>query len=196
MKEDKRLIKGLKNGNKEVFEEIYRLYYIPLCNYCSFYVGPMEDAEEIVQNLFLHLWVKRSEIHIRISLQSYLHRSVKNEALNYLHHQKLKQKYVAQKIKLNGNSFPSVQHTLENEELEILIRRSILKLPENRRKIFEMSRFEGLKYTEIAKKLSVSVKTVETQMGRSLKVLREALKDYLPVVLMFTTLFCMLRGFY
>lgn len=196
MKDDKRLIKGLKNGNKEIFEEIYRLHYIPLCNYCAFYVGRMEDAEEIVQNLFLHLWVKRSEIHIRVSLQSYLHRAVKNESLNFLNHQKMKQKYVAQKIKLNGNPFPSVQHTLEKEELEILIRQSILKLPENRRKIFEMSRFEGLKYSEIAKKLSVSVKTVETQMSRSLKILRKSLKDYLPVVLMFTILFRLLGGFY
>ncbi len=187
---EQELLSGLKNGNKKTFEEIYRLYFIPLSYYCVAYVGNMDEAEEIIQNLFLRLWIKRKEIVINSSLKAYLYRSVQNDALNYLNHEKIKEKYFTYKEKVKDNFNDNVQHKLENEELEILIKRALLMLPEKRREIFELSRFEGLKYAEIAKKLSVSIKTVETQMSRALKSLRKMLKDYLSVILLIITLFC------
>ena len=180
MNDNEKLIKGLKNNDKEVFEEIYRLYYIPLCYYCAAYVGRVEDAEEIVQSLFLRLWIKRSKIKIDTSLKSYLYRAIQNDSYNYLNRKKIEGKFMLHKERMNGSPFESVQHTIEKDELEGLIKQAILKLPLKRRRIFEMSRFQGLKYSEIADKLSVSVKTVETQMGKALKMMRKALKDYLP----------------
>ena len=92
--DQQRLINGLKDGDKKVFEEIYRLYYSPLCFYCLRYVGDMEEAKELVQGLFLKVWLKRKSIEINTSLKSYLYRAVQNYALNYLQQQKIKQKYV------------------------------------------------------------------------------------------------------
>ena len=179
-KEDKRLISGLKNGDKKIFEEIYRFYYLPLFKYCFNYIGNEKDAEEIIQTIFLRLWVKRDNLNINISLKAYLYGSTKNESLNYLNHKKIENKYSQHKIETTKQTTDNFQSKYENEELEILIKQAILKLPEKRRKIFEMSRYDGLKYSDIAEKLSVSVKTVETQMTKALKTLRKSLKDYLP----------------
>jgi len=173
------LIRRLKEGNKKIFEEIYRFYYPRLFNYCMSYTGSPEDSQEIIQTIFLRLWIRRNEIKINQSLKAYLYSATKNESLNYINRNKIKDKY--SQFKMDGEKpvQENVQQKMEKEELETLIKRAILKLPDKRRRIFELSRFEGLKYEEIAKKLSVSVKTVETQMTKALKTLRKALKDYL-----------------
>jgi RNA polymerase sigma-70 factor (ECF subfamily) len=177
--EDTKFMRGLKNGDKKIFEEIYRSYYPRLFNYCLSYIGNPEDAQEIIQTIFLRLWIRRDEIKINLSLKAYLYSATKNESLNYLNHNKVKDKYSQFKMEAEKPLQENIQQKLEKEELERLIKRAILKLPDKRRKIFELSRFDGLKYDDIAKKLSVSVKTVETQMSKALKSLRKSLKDYL-----------------
>ncbi len=177
--EDKRLIKGLKNGDRKIFEEIYRFYYPQLFGYCLSYIGNSEDAKEIIQTIFLRLWIRRKELKINLSLKAYLYIAAKNESLNYINHNKIKDRYSQFTMDAEKPAQENIQQKMEKEELEFLIKRTILKLPDKRRKIFELSRFEGLKYDDIAKKLSVSVKTVESQMTKALKTLRKALKDYL-----------------
>lgn len=183
MNDQQRLTKGLKEGNKEVFEELYRAYYSPLCFYCLRYVDDMEDAKEIVQGLFLKIWIKRTELKINISVKSYLYRAVQNDALNHLQQKKHKQKYIFDKEHLPNYISENGQLKLEEEELKNVINRAILKLPSKRRKIFELSRDENMKYAQIAEHLAISVKTVEAQMTKSLKYLRIVLKEYLPVLL-------------
>jgi len=178
-----RLRYGLKEGDKEIFEEIYRLYYAPLCFYCMRYVGDMEEAKEIVQGLFLKIWIKRSDLEINTSLKSYLYRAVQNYALNYLQQQKIKQRYVIDKEHFPVSQSQNGQLKMEEEELKKVIKRAILELPEKRRKIFELSRFEDMKYNQIAEHLAISVKTVEAQMSKSLSYLRVVLKEYLTVIL-------------
>ncbi len=185
MKENQnRLIKRLKAGDKEAFEEVYRMYYVSLCYYCITYVGSMENAEEIVQSIFLKLWVKRTEIQIITSLKAYLYKAVQNQSLNYFRRQKINNKYLLnQNQKQRGNALSvNAQSIMEYDELQKTLKMAILKLPKKRRQIFEMSRFEELQYNEIAKKLSISIKTVEAQMTKALKTLRKALKVYLPFV--------------
>lgn len=178
-----RLIVGLKKGDKSVFEEVYREYYIPLCFYSLKYVEKIEDAEEIVQNLFLKLWEKRKELEINSSLKAYLYRAIQNYALNYLSKKKTINKYVLhQEWQSYDNSENGLQK-LEAEELSIILKHALLKLPEKRRRIFELSRFDGLKYGKIALRLAISVKTVETQMTKALKYLRVILKEYVPILI-------------
>ena len=184
MDDQQKLRKGLKEGNKEIFEEIYRQYYSPLCFYCRRYVGDIEEAKEIVQGLFLKIWIKRNELDINTSVKSYLYRAVQNYALNHLYQQKVKQKYIIDKVHFPKQSSENGQIKLEEEELKKLIKRAVLKLPDKRRKIFELSRYENMKYSQIAEHLTISVKTVEAQMSKSLKYLRQALKEYLPVFLL------------
>lgn len=177
-----RLILGLKNGDRAIFEEVYRLYYTPLCFYCARYVGDIDEAEEIVQNLFFKVWLNRDSMDISNSLKSYLYRSVQNHSLNYLNQNILKKKYILDKKHLLTANYDTGQQRLEDEELQKLLKRALLQLPEKRRKIFELSRFNGLKYNQIAEQLTISVKTVETQMTKALKHLREVFKEYIPLI--------------
>ena len=166
MDDQQRLRNGLKEGNKKIFEEIYRQYYSPLCFYCLRYVDDMEEAKEIVQSLFLKIWVRREDLQINTSINSYLYKAVRNYALNYLSQQKTKQKYVIDREHLPKYVGDNGHAKMEEEELKRFIKRAILTLPEKRRKIFELSRFEDMKYQQIADHLSISVKTVEAQMSK------------------------------
>ncbi len=177
-----RYLAGLKAGDKKVFEEIYREYYSPLCFYCLRFVGNSEESEEIVQGLFLKLWVKRFELNINTSVKSYLYRSVQNYALNYLGQQKSRGRYKLDDFIEKLESSVNGHEVLEEEELNQRIHRAISDLPERRRIIFELSRFSEMKYQQIAEHLEISVKTVESQMAKALQSLRESLKDYLPMI--------------
>ena len=180
-----RLVEGIKQGDKSIFEEVYREFYIPLCYYCLKYVEAFEDSEEIVQDLFVKLWDKHEELEINTSLKAYLYRSVQNYALNALSKKKTKDKYLSiQGRQLFGN-YDRGHLKLEEDELRTILKHAILQLPEKRRRIFELSRFDGMKYGKIADHLSISVKTVEGQMTKALKYLRVVLKDYIPLLLIF-----------
>ncbi len=179
-----RLIEGLKTGDKRIFDEIFRLYYAPLCHYCKRFVSDAEIAEEIVQDLFFKLWIKRDSLILRTSLQSYLFKAVKNHSLNYLNQLKIQEKH-RQYVGFQVNDPFVASDQLEESDLTILIQGAILKLPDKRREVFELSRHEGLKYSQIAEKLNISVKTVEAQMSKALEQLRNVLKEYLLIALFF-----------
>src|SRR5688572_20194825 len=108
---------------------------------------------------------------------------VRNACLNLIKHEKIKQKHVDGELALADRSVESVAHTVMASELETRISDALSKLPEQCRLVFKLSRFEELKYAEIAEQLNISVKTVENQMGKALKIMREQLKDYLPLLL-------------
>ena len=178
------VIEGLKKGDKLIFEEVYREYYIPLCYYCLRYVENFSDSEEIVQDLFLKLWEMHAELEVNSSLNAYLYRAVQNYALNFLGKKKIHEKYIViQGHQPYGGALESGLAKLEEEELRAILKLAVLKLPEKRRRIFELSRFDGLKNSKIASQLSISVKTVETQMTKALKYLRVTLKDYAPMLI-------------
>lgn len=182
MIDEKKLIEGINSGDKLVFEEVYREYYIPLCYYCLRYVETLEDSEEIVQDLFVKIWERRTELEINTSIKAYLYRSVQNYALNFLSKKKTQDRYLMIHSRQIHDDFDSDNNELIEEELRLLLKHAILKLPEKRRRIFELSRFDGMKYSSIAEKLSISVKTVESQMTKALKYLRIVLKDYTPII--------------
>lgn len=178
-----KILENLKNGDKSVFEDLYRQYYTPLCYYCVKYVERVEDAEELVQDVFFKLWEKHGEIEINSSINAYLHRAVQNNALNHINKQKIVNRFMVSQDNNINLSFDDGQKKLEDDELRIVLKKAILELPEKRREIFELSRYDGLKYSNIAEQLSISVKTVESQMTKALKHLRVVLKDYTPMLL-------------
>lgn len=149
----------------------------------------LESAEEIVQDLFVRFWEQRDTKEITTSIRAYFYSSVRNACLNQLKHLKIKDKYKQeQERELTFNSSQD-QNDLELSELDQKIHNAINALPEGRRKIFILSRFDGLKYQEIAEKLNISIKTVENQMGEALKFLRVQLKDFIVTVLIFLKIF-------
>lgn len=169
----------IRQDDIRAFELVFREYYEPLCRFANTFVNDMDAAEEIVQDFFYHYWKDRKKIRIRFSVSSYLYRSIRNNALKYLEQQSVRQRYAERIIAASVGPEPfSLAEQLHARELQQIIDKTLEELPERSRIIFRMNRFEGLKYREIADKLSISVKTVEAHMSKALQVFRIKLKEY------------------
>ena len=138
-----------------------------------------DDAREVVHKVFISLWEKREAIDLSISLKSYLFTSVHNRSLNVIRDRK---KFSSEEVPEIAVEW-DVSNQIESMELEEKINEAIKSLPEKCRQIFELSRFDGLKYSEIALQLGISVKTVENQMSKALKILRDKLLKYMTLLL-------------
>ncbi len=172
-----------------VFEEVFKAHFKSLHSYAYTIVRDDIIAEEIVQNVFAKLWEKRNDLQITHSIKAYLYRSVYHEGLNYLRHQKIKMAYeshASYHMKESNNTSSSGELMLK--ELEQKLEKALNELPQQCRTIFQMSRFDELKYREIAEQLGISIKTVENQMGKALKIMRTQLVDYLPILLVIINL--------
>ena len=180
---DQESLLALKKGDITAFEMLFRTYYQPLCNYAYTFVQDRDEAEEIVQSAFLSVWEKRESLEIRTAVKPYLYAMVRNACLNVIKHEKIKQLHVEGELAMAERSIESVSRTVMASELEGRISNAMEKLPGQCRLIFKLSRFEELKYAEIAAQLNISVKTVENQMGKALKIMREELRDYLPLLI-------------
>lgn len=180
---DQESLLALKKGDITAFEMLFRTYYQPLCNYAYTFVQDRDEAEEIVQSAFLSVWEKRESLEIRTAVKPYLYAMVRNACLNVIKHEKIKQLHVEGELAMAERSIESVSRTVMASELEGRIGNAMEKLPGQCRLIFKLSRFEELKYAEIAAQLNISVKTVENQMGKALKIMREELRDYLPLLI-------------
>jgi RNA polymerase sigma-70 factor (ECF subfamily) len=179
------LLLTLQAGDITAFEMIFKTYYQSLCNYAYSFVQDRDEAEEIVQSTFLSVWEKRDSLSIHTGVKPYLYAMVRNASLNVLKHEKIKQQHVAVELAVAERSTESVTRSVMASELEDRIYKAMNKLPEQCRLVFKLSRFEELKYAEIAEQLNISIKTVENQMGKALKIMREQLKDYLPLLIVF-----------
>jgi len=161
------------------FEELFKKQYAFVCTILFKYVGDKSKVEDIAQEIFTELWIKRDQILIHTSLQAYLRRMAISRALNYIRDTK---KHDWDELDPSKESTadamyqqPEVIQQLEEEELKTRLSRGIEELPEKCRVIFLMSRYDELSYAEIARELNISIKTVENQIGKALKYLRLAL---------------------
>jgi len=180
--DEKVLFENIKKGHLQSFETVFHQYYGMLCSFAENYTKNPDSAEEIVQDIFVRFWEKREQLNIEFSLKNYLLRSVKNQCLNYIKHEKIQQKHILS-TNAKHESNDSFEDNFLGIELAEKIEESISSLPEKRREIFRLSREDGLKYHEIANKMNISVKTVETQMSLAIKYLRTKLIDFLSILL-------------
>ncbi|MDR1171669.1 MAG: RNA polymerase sigma-70 factor [Bacteroidales bacterium] len=175
---DLALYSRVREGDIYSFETLFRRYYAPLCLYCNKIVGNIDTAEEVVQELFYTLWKDRAILRISRSAKSYLYGAVRNQSLQYLEHLQVRKRYyhkvVAGEIPAN-DPHDSPQEILEYKELEQRLEFALEGLPKRRRDIFRMNRFEGKKYEQIAHEMSLSVKTIESEMSKALHVLRKVI---------------------
>lgn len=176
---DKELFEKVHRGEVKAFEIIFKKYYQMLCNFSCKYLHDMDKAEEIVQDLFVTFWEKRYELNIHSSVKSYLFRSAFNNSINYLKHKTIESKYEKYVKEVDHYETFDPLEEIKSTELNELIENTLNSMPERIRTIFQLNRFEGLKYHEIAEKLSLSVKTIEANMTKALKLLRKNLKEYL-----------------
>lgn len=177
LRDDKELYEKLKQGDGPAFKVLFQKFYAPLCHYAYQLLHDNEMAEETVQELFVHVWEKRASLTIETSVKHYLFRSVRNQCLNQLEHQKVRKQYASKIMASSAQEIDPEQSYLEVDLMQ-RIEKSIASLPPKRQEIFRLSREQGLKYQEIADRLNLSVKTVEAQMGQALKHLRDHLKEF------------------
>ena len=172
------VLKKIKEGDVATFEAIFRQYYTSLCLYAFSITRRKDIAEEVVQDVFYHIWKGKEQLNILCSVKNYLYGSVKNQALRYHEHLKVEDMYRAHILMNDPESEYSPQELLEHKELENVIITLLNKLPERRRQIFKMHRMEGKKYKEIAGLYSISVKTVEAEMTKAYTALRQGIEKY------------------
>ena len=182
-----RLMQLVAEGSEMAFEKFFKTYFKSLRSYAFVLLQDEPMAEEMVQQVFYRIWEKKEQFGVHTSAKAFLYRAVHNECLNYLKQEKHRlghRNYLlhANKHQISGDH---AGMRLELSELEAGLQQAIASLPERCRNIFYLSRFEGLKYREIADQLGLSVKTVEVQMGKALKVLRKRLIHYLPILIWF-----------
>jgi RNA polymerase sigma-70 factor (ECF subfamily) len=180
---DPEIVNAIRRGDEKAFEQTFRTYYPRLCNYACSMLKDEEEAEEVVQTVFLTIWEKREDLEITLSLKSYLYRAVHNHCLNRFKHATVREVHREHTLNFSSHSYESVTEVIHANELEDRIEKAVSTLPEQCQKAFRLSRFEELKYQEIADQLGISIKTVENQIGKALKILRAELADYLPVTL-------------
>ena len=173
---DKLILEHLKNSSQGVFEMVFKFYYSGLVVYCDQIIKDIPLSEDFVQTVFMKLWETRHSLEVR-SFRSYLIQSVKNRCTDYIRNQEVKNKY-----KIRNTDHPPIELPEDmwtKNELDDLIHQAIDKLPPRCKEIFLMSRMDNLKTAEIAGKLQLSGRTVETQITKALKVLRVELAEYL-----------------
>lgn len=162
------------------FEQLYRQHFTSLYRYSYSVVQDEAQAEGIVQNVFLKLWDKRDTLRIHTSWQAYLFRATYHEALNAAKRQQVRMRFAHQR------QSPDTASQESDRELATHLEKALLELPEKCRTVFQLSRFEDLKYHEIAQRLGISIKTVEAHMGKALRVLRVQLADFLSLLILLT----------
>ena len=178
--DNKQIVSALNEGHECVFDAVYRHYFKKLCAFCSQYIPDLEETEEIVQETMVWLWENRLTLKAELTLKSLLFTIVKNKALNLISHYEIKQK-VHEEIHQKYESTFENPDFYDQDELLRIYRQSLEQMPKDIREAFLMNRNQQLTHKEIALILNVSPQTVNYRIGQALKILRHALKDYLPI---------------
>lgn len=176
-------IELIRSGEEYAFELLFKEYYLQLARFAWRYVKCKADAEGLVQDVFLDIWENRMELELNGSIRPYLYKVVRNHSLNYLKHQKVERKYDA--LWMDQKEVPTINYREKKREEQIqnAIEKAVEELPERGKMTYKLHRHDGLTYQEIAEVMDVSVKTVESQMTRTLKTLRERLAYLLMYLL-------------
>lgn len=186
-------IQKLRKGDKSEFEKIYLDLFDVLFALCFQYTHRKTISEEMVQDSFLRLWEVKADLSENTNIKNFLYTITKNNCLNYLRNQQIAWKhlnhikaknyyYAAKLLNENGDDFIEFNELLNN------ISKAIEKLPEEQKVVFKLSRMEEMKYKEIAKRLQLSVKTIESRMSKALEFLRIELKDYIALIVLITNI--------
>jgi RNA polymerase sigma-70 factor (ECF subfamily) len=176
------LVSAVRAGDEAAFEQLFRRYYNPLCVFVTRYVGDPSLAEEMVDAVFARIWEQRTRWEVRTGLASYLYAAARYQVLDWRRHAavegRVRERAIAEGTSPGQGRSPDQHQACEAAELEAAIREAIEHLPERCRLIFTLRWQHHLSYAEIATTLGIATKTVETQINRALKALRERLRPF------------------
>ena len=187
------IFKRLKEGDEASFEIVFKSYFERLVSFANEYVYDKEIARGIAQETFVKLWEKRANINTEANINAYLYTLTKNSCLSYLRHLKTKQRYFEKRKKefedlmLNYDALSQLNiDGIDFNSIEKIIKETVESMPPRCKEVFTLSRFEELSNKKIAEKLEISVKAVEANNSRAIKMLRKNLKNYIqPALLAF-----------
>ncbi len=172
---DHQLMQRIKTGDNLAYDTLFKKYYAYLCMVVFRMTQDKVRAEDTVQEVMLEIWRKRETIQVNNAVKSYLHRAVRNKTLNQIRDQKMKFETEDQ-LKEVASTQSTPLEKMDGEELQNVIKTAYESLPEKCRLVFTLVKYEGLSYKEVAEKLEISVKTVENQISKALKIIRKAIK--------------------
>ncbi len=180
---DRDWVARICTGDAAAFEAVFREYKNDLGALVESHVRSRAVTEEILQELFLHLWEQRYDWHFAGPLNAYLFRAARNRAISYLRHERVESRFRErlfheQRNDIPGVPTPSVGELLDAQDLESAIERAVNCLPDRCREVFVLNRYHHRSYAEVAGMMGISVKTVEVQMGRALAALRQRLAPW------------------
>lgn len=182
---------NFSGGEKAAFSKIYQMYFPKLVRFAREYVVSTEDAENIVQDIFMYLWEHREMMDSIKNLNAFLFTLVKNRCIDFYRQKTLmdskqesldKLKDRESKLKIKA-LMQFDENIFIEKEIETLLEKAIESLPEKCRRVFILSRINGLKHEQIASGLNISVNTVQNHIVIALRRLKEELKDYLPLLI-------------
>ena len=186
---DKQLAGQIKKGQTYAFDQLFDRYSQPLYRFSKSLLKNHEDAEEVVQEVFFRIWKKRDELNERRSFQSFLFSIAYNLIVDQFRQRVKDQKYEQFLIKQAQQNYLNPGNELEYKELKKQVNKAITELPEQRKKIYQLSRKDGLCYKEIASRLNIKSKTVENQLNLALKHIRKRLGNKILAIILFLYLF-------
>ena len=176
--DDRELLERVRAGDEAAYDTVFRTWYAPLVRVAGALLKDTDAAEEVVQDVMVELWRRRHVMDAGITLRAYLLRAVRNRSLNHLRHLKVRRDTTVDVEALYDEPVTADQPVVA-KELGEAVRIALDGLPPRCREVYDLSRVQGLKYAEIAETLGISQKTVEAQMGKALRVLRERLAAWL-----------------
>jgi RNA polymerase sigma-70 factor (ECF subfamily) len=187
--DDEKLWEMFVLDNEELaFETLYKRYYSQLVRFCWRYSKSKAIAEELVQDFFAEIWENAELLNITNSIRAYFYKAIRNSSLNYIKHKKVQEKYDPEWMSMKTETImPEIEDKFREEKIREAIKRAVENLPERSRMTYKLHRYDGLTYEEIAEVMDISVKTVESQMTRTLKILRNQLSYLLPIILLVVT---------
>ncbi len=173
-----------KSGDESVFQEIFKAKYNRVVGFCNQFIFDIDASRSIAQESFLKLWLNREKVLTENGINSFLYTAARTQCIDYLRHEKVRSNFEKQEMMLVGDILKSYNFdSIEFSELEDAVGRAIEGLPERCREVFLKSRYEGKKNREIAEELGIALKSVETNMTRALKSLRESLSEFLSILI-------------
>jgi len=181
----KEVLLELRGGSHKAYERVFIVYYRKIKFFINGFIKSEETAEELTQEIFLKLWEKRGSIDLNKSFGFFLYTMARNSTFNFLKHKLVHESYIA-KSSFDDSLALSPEELIYAKEIDLLIAMSVKKMPDQRRRIYELSRQEGLSNDEIASKLNISKKTVENQLSIALKELRKVISLFMITICQFT----------